>query len=1265
MVKQHLYLLLLTGLVALGTTTRVEARTSSSLVGGATQSAVDEPYLLNEYPNAYAAYSLRKLRSDYTGPAIRVRRSSDDVEQDIGFTSDGWVDTEALESFVGSGDGFVTTWYAQVGGTPNMVQSNPTEQPYAARGGIAETDAEGKPAFRFEGGDRLQAGPFSSPIQQNDYTFWGIIDIPTHNGEAYAFGLGEDHQGAFYRFSQSYINTASVRFGDESNSIAYELHDVIFLRNTGSEANIWQGNTMHADLTLAEDDGLDDPSTSEFVTVGGGFEGTFSELVAYPSVTQSRVLDFYSNVAADWGIGPVTWNEDALLPQQFDYQVVLYDWLETLTVDDVTLQTGQTLTYDNNYGDEDELADLWMQVEGLSASSATRGEPEWYVLDAGNGQGIEAMGSVKVWHEPRGDGSYGGNPPRSWQNEPAYLYQLDIPLAGGGQGNPYFQDPALGRRAMVVAMVDLMMHHDNLNTSTGWFDMVGKAFLGMAEAYRYAKGVLPSEEQDAFEEGAGYILDHLIQTGPRAVNTNMDMFAIQGAADFYMATDNSTLKDKCVQLVKRVLFGHTDGVLETNHDVFAVGDRTGGVFDPSGFIMEGDQPEVFYGGESIYHVAGALSAVADPQTGDLPADWAFLEDVLSRLQEWRTYQYFYDPGVAGSGVGDGPATLITAGAGFTGRTSYGVPHGQAGDSWKNIFIADRFASEFAHKAESIPNVSDMESEIANKLSYITNEMSSPYVGTPNDWNGWSPWTKQTPYMPREGWYSRIKALIDTEDPSLKPPVAQSGVYYNKTFGGSPVGNQYWAYKDTDGSREWGFFLEAQAKQGGYGGWYGGKIETFWTETTGVILLNRHGKTGCDNDTEDSVCFNNLDEKAAQHVWGRDENGNGFTTLLLRGWDLQRTSTFDTDASIPSVTVNNVFNDPSVQTTSSRTGEETGSEIEGNFEIENTFEALADGVRVTHTLSSDGSDQVTELWASLPVYLRHYNPLRAGTDKQEGLEDTSIEYWDGAAWQVMPEDQDGDGVPELVTATALRLGRDFQLGDGIQYAYVAFDASQQVRLSTGIYYDPYQSKSGVRTVHIDLHGSPGTTQPLPTEKSVSYTVQTTHSTDNSTPTPDETLDIALQEGWNLVSTTVAPNDANMETLFEGISTDVEVVHSESGAVYDPGSGTNDIGNWNTGEAYAVFNSDAATLSMQGVEIDPASTPLALQEGWNWIPYLPTRALPVSEALEAILDHVVAVKDEAGKVYYPAQNIDNIGDMQPGKGYKIYVSQDTNLTYPDGN
>jgi hypothetical protein len=59
-----------------------------------------QPLLLDLFPNAAVAYSLRKLRTDYSGSAIRVRRSRDNAEQDINFVS-GNLDAQSLLGFVG------------------------------------------------------------------------------------------------------------------------------------------------------------------------------------------------------------------------------------------------------------------------------------------------------------------------------------------------------------------------------------------------------------------------------------------------------------------------------------------------------------------------------------------------------------------------------------------------------------------------------------------------------------------------------------------------------------------------------------------------------------------------------------------------------------------------------------------------------------------------------------------------------------------------------------------------------------------------------------------------------------------------------------------------------------------------------------------------------------------------------------------------------------------------------------------------------------
>jgi hypothetical protein len=117
---------------------------------------VSDVFLLDEYPNAKAAYSLRKLSSTYAGSCIRVRRSSDNTEQDIGFVGNE-LDTTSLLSFVGANNGYVTTWYNQKGTGDNLNNITAINQPLIVNSGVVET-VNGKPAILGDSNDLLAAG---------------------------------------------------------------------------------------------------------------------------------------------------------------------------------------------------------------------------------------------------------------------------------------------------------------------------------------------------------------------------------------------------------------------------------------------------------------------------------------------------------------------------------------------------------------------------------------------------------------------------------------------------------------------------------------------------------------------------------------------------------------------------------------------------------------------------------------------------------------------------------------------------------------------------------------------------------------------------------------------------------------------------------------------------------------------------------------------------------------------------------------------------
>lgn len=104
---------------------------------------------LEDYPGSVAAYSLRKLSSTATS-AIRVRNNSGS-EADIGFDSNGDLDTASLLVHCGSNSGRITTWYDQSGNSNHMTQSTQADMPYIVdnSGNLIVTSRESIPAIDF------------------------------------------------------------------------------------------------------------------------------------------------------------------------------------------------------------------------------------------------------------------------------------------------------------------------------------------------------------------------------------------------------------------------------------------------------------------------------------------------------------------------------------------------------------------------------------------------------------------------------------------------------------------------------------------------------------------------------------------------------------------------------------------------------------------------------------------------------------------------------------------------------------------------------------------------------------------------------------------------------------------------------------------------------------------------------------------------------------------------------------------------------------
>ena len=143
---------LLAGLSDTDATAETRGTLPLSLKMVRTTTVVSGDLILDTYTGAAAAYSVRKLDKDYTGSCMRVREDTGDTEADIGFDSNGDLDTAAIATHCGSADGFVVTWYDQSGNSNNGTQSTTSQQPQIYNGTAVLTE-NGKPFLKFRGGN--------------------------------------------------------------------------------------------------------------------------------------------------------------------------------------------------------------------------------------------------------------------------------------------------------------------------------------------------------------------------------------------------------------------------------------------------------------------------------------------------------------------------------------------------------------------------------------------------------------------------------------------------------------------------------------------------------------------------------------------------------------------------------------------------------------------------------------------------------------------------------------------------------------------------------------------------------------------------------------------------------------------------------------------------------------------------------------------------------------------------------------------------------
>ena len=156
-------------------------------------------------------------------------------------------------------------------------------------------------------------------------------------------------------------------------------------------------------------------------------------------------------------------------------------------------------------------------------------------------------------------------------------------------------------------------------------------------------------------------------------------------------------------------------------------------------------------------------------------------------------------------------------------------------------------------------------------------------------------------------------------------------------------------------------------------------------------------------------------------------------------------------------------------------------------------------------------------------------------------------------------------------------------------------------------------------------------------------------------------LSLDNGWNMFSTYMETEGQDISDVFVGFNDYIIIAKNNVGDAWFPEYGFDGIGAMQNGQGYQCKLSEPVDFVMQGTYLNPEENNIALNIGWNMIGYYPIIEYDVMDVFGDIADLVI-VKDNVGMPYLPEYGYNGIGNMEPGKAYKLKVLSQQELQYP---
>jgi hypothetical protein len=267
-----------------------------------TPSTTPPPKLLDAYPGAYTAVSTRKLRTAYSGSAMRIRRNSDGTQTDVGFDANGDINVSTINTFCSGTACRVMTWYDQSGSGRNLTADSSFQAPSIYASGSVRT-VNGKVSTLWEGSQNMSA-PGSSGGLSTALASWFILGYRT-GGSTPAYFVNTDPGDKITLANTTAVIDGGQTVGTFGTAFNTGLTQSSVLRESGNSKAYLNGTqsgpTNTAGLTnltgtWAQVFGYNGGAGGDYLT------GYFGEYVLYVGSNQSsNRAGIESNQKAYWG----------------------------------------------------------------------------------------------------------------------------------------------------------------------------------------------------------------------------------------------------------------------------------------------------------------------------------------------------------------------------------------------------------------------------------------------------------------------------------------------------------------------------------------------------------------------------------------------------------------------------------------------------------------------------------------------------------------------------------------------------------------------------------------------------------------------------------------------------------------------------------------------------------------------------------------------------------------------------------------------------